>query len=97
MPTGAADLRWAEVEASSKLIVFDEAQVWPEAFPRLRSAIDAESKACGDTTVLRENDLEREASPWVFTLSFGEGADQRSHRAASERTPEASRNGRLSR
>ena len=49
------------------------------------------------TTVLRENDLEREASPWVFTLSLGEGADQRSHRVASERTPEASRYGRLSR
>jgi len=41
------DLRWAEVEASSKLIILDEAQVWPEVFPRLRSAIDRDRKRAG--------------------------------------------------
>ena len=41
------DLRWAEVEASSKLIVLDEAQVWPEVFPRLRAAIDRDRKRAG--------------------------------------------------
>ena len=41
------DLRWAEIEASRRLVVLDEAQSWPEIFPRLRSAIDRDRKRAG--------------------------------------------------
>ncbi len=35
-----ADLRWDSIAASERLVVFDEAQSYPEVFPRIRSAID---------------------------------------------------------
>lgn len=35
------DATWDQVEASKRLVVFDEAQTWPELFARLRGAIDA--------------------------------------------------------
>ena len=41
------DLSWAEIEASRKLVVLDEAQSWPEVFPRLRSAIDRDRQRFG--------------------------------------------------
>ena len=41
------DLRWAEIETSSRLVVLDEAQAWPEVFTRLRSAIDRDRKRSG--------------------------------------------------
>lgn len=34
------DLEWEQIEASRALVVLDEAQAWPEVFPRLRAAID---------------------------------------------------------
>jgi predicted AAA+ superfamily ATPase len=34
------DLDWARLETARGLVVLDEAQAWPEVFPRLRSAID---------------------------------------------------------
>ncbi len=36
------NLRWEDLRRSRDLVVLDEAQAWPEGFPRLRGAIDAE-------------------------------------------------------
>ena len=41
------DLRWPELTQSDQLVVLDEAQAWPEVFPRLRGAIDARRKING--------------------------------------------------
>ena len=41
------DLDWADVAASSELVVIDEAQAAPEVFPRLRGTIDAERRRNG--------------------------------------------------
>jgi len=41
------DLEWHEVLESKELIVLDEAQTWPEVFPRLRGAIDGDRKRMG--------------------------------------------------
>lgn len=35
------DLGWEELICSDELLVLDEAQTWPEIFPRIRGAIDA--------------------------------------------------------
>jgi predicted AAA+ superfamily ATPase len=34
------DLQWEDLEGGKGLVILDEAQSWPEVFPRLRSAID---------------------------------------------------------
>jgi uncharacterized protein len=34
------DLQWSELVADKPLVILDEAQAWPEIFPRLRGAID---------------------------------------------------------
>ena len=39
-----ADLKWDDLTAGNDLVIFDEAQSWPEVFPRLRGAIDRERK-----------------------------------------------------
>ena len=36
------DLEWARRTAGDELILLDEAQTWPDVFPRLRTAIDAD-------------------------------------------------------
>lgn len=36
------DLAWTEVIRGNELVILDEAQAWPQAFPRLRGAIDAD-------------------------------------------------------
>lgn len=41
------DLEWASVVGSRSLVVIDEAQTWPELFPRLRAAIDADRRRNG--------------------------------------------------
>lgn len=41
------DLRWNELMDGGKLVVLDEAQTWPEVFPRLRGAIDSDRKRMG--------------------------------------------------
>lgn len=41
------DLVWDEIQASRELVILDEAQSWPEIFPRLRSAIDRERSRRG--------------------------------------------------
>jgi hypothetical protein len=41
------DLRWNELVAGEDLVVLDEAQAWPEVFPRLRAAIDRRRKRMG--------------------------------------------------
>jgi predicted AAA+ superfamily ATPase len=41
------DLEWEQVCKGSKLIVLDEAQTWPEIFPRLRGEIDRDRKRNG--------------------------------------------------
>ena len=41
------DLEWEDLIKARKLIVIDEAQTWPDLFPRLRAAIDARRKQCG--------------------------------------------------
>lgn len=41
------DVEWDAVCAGKQLVILDEAQAWPEVFPRLRGAIDAERKRNG--------------------------------------------------
>ncbi len=41
------DLEWERVVASREVVVLDEAQSWPEVFPRLRGAIDADRSRNG--------------------------------------------------
>ena len=41
------DLDWQAITAGRELVVIDEAQSWPELFPRLRGAIDAERRRNG--------------------------------------------------
>ena len=41
------DLDWDTVVAGKKLVILDEAQSWPEIFPRLRGAIDRNRKRMG--------------------------------------------------
>ena len=41
------DLQWHEVMASRDLVALDEAQAWPEVFPRLRGTIDADRSRMG--------------------------------------------------
>ena len=41
------DLEWDELEQSDDLVILDEAQSWPELFPRLRGAIDRNRKRMG--------------------------------------------------
>jgi uncharacterized protein len=41
------DLGWEELIERQRLLVLDEAQAWPEIFPRLRAAIDAKRKQNG--------------------------------------------------
>src|SRR3972149_4639640 len=41
------DLEWDRRMAGKALVVLDEAQSWPEGFPRLRGAIDRERERAG--------------------------------------------------
>jgi predicted AAA+ superfamily ATPase len=41
------DLQWDAISSGRKLVVIDEAQTWPEIFPRLRAAIDADRRRNG--------------------------------------------------
>ncbi|MBI4026739.1 MAG: ATP-binding protein [Verrucomicrobia bacterium] len=41
------DLTWDETIRSRQMLVLDEAQAWPELFPRLRAAIDADRSRKG--------------------------------------------------
>lgn len=41
------DLEWNDLSSSEQLIVLDEAQSWPELFPRLRGEIDQNRSLCG--------------------------------------------------
>lgn len=41
------DVEWDRLCAGKRLVILDEAQVWPEIFPRLRGAIDADRKRRG--------------------------------------------------
>jgi predicted AAA+ superfamily ATPase len=41
------DLEWPKIVEGTELVVLDEAQSFPEIFPRLRSAIDSNRKSCG--------------------------------------------------
>lgn len=41
------DLGWDDLLAGKKLVILDEAQSWPEVFPRLRGAIDRDRKRPG--------------------------------------------------
>ena len=41
------DLEWDEAAGGSELVVLDEAQVWPEIFPRLRGTIDSDRRRNG--------------------------------------------------
>jgi predicted AAA+ superfamily ATPase len=42
-----ADLEWDALIAGGRLAILDEAQSWPELFPRLRGAIDRDRKRMG--------------------------------------------------
>ena len=41
------DLEWDEAAGGSALVILDEAQTWPEIFPRLRGAIDEDRRRNG--------------------------------------------------
>lgn len=41
------DLEWSRVAAGPELVILDEAQSWPEVFPRLRGAIDEDRRRNG--------------------------------------------------
>jgi predicted AAA+ superfamily ATPase len=41
------DLQWASLVQERDLVILDEAQAWPEVFPRLRAAIDRKRKTMG--------------------------------------------------
>jgi predicted AAA+ superfamily ATPase len=41
------DLEWGAIAGGRRLAVLDEAQTWPELFPRLRAAIDADRRRNG--------------------------------------------------
>jgi predicted AAA+ superfamily ATPase len=41
------ELEWQRVLSSRDLVILDEAQAWPEVFPRLRGAIDAAQRRTG--------------------------------------------------
>jgi len=41
------DLEWDTTVAGNRLVILDEAQSWPEVFPRLRGAIDRDRKRTG--------------------------------------------------
>ena len=41
------DLEWDRVVGGTRLAVIDEAQTWPEIFPRLRAAIDGDRRRSG--------------------------------------------------
>jgi predicted AAA+ superfamily ATPase len=41
------DLQWKSLVEGQDLVVLDEAQAWPEVFPRLRAAIDERRKVMG--------------------------------------------------
>ena len=41
------DVHWPSLIKTKRLIVFDEAQSWPELFPRLRGVIDMERQRFG--------------------------------------------------
>lgn len=41
------DLQWTSLVEGKELVILDEAQSWPEVFPRLRSAIDQDRRTMG--------------------------------------------------
>jgi uncharacterized protein len=41
------DLKWKALTEDDRLIILDEAQSWPEIFPRLRGTIDSDRKRAG--------------------------------------------------
>src|SRR2546422_831247 len=41
------DVEWRDLVRGRRLVVLDEAQSWPELFPRLRGAIDADRARSG--------------------------------------------------
>ena len=41
------DLEWEHLEQSDEVVILDEAQSWPDVFPRLRGAIDRDRKRTG--------------------------------------------------
>ncbi|MEE8313049.1 MAG: ATP-binding protein [Myxococcota bacterium] len=41
------DVEWEELTEGRRLVILDEAQAWPEVFPRLRAAIDADRGRTG--------------------------------------------------
>lgn len=41
------DLEWESLVAGKSLVILDEAQSWPEVFPRLRGAIDRDRRRAG--------------------------------------------------
>lgn len=46
------DLEWDSVDRSRSMTVLDEAQAWPEVFPRIRGAIDSARKRKGQFLLL---------------------------------------------
>ena len=55
------DLEWERVIRGRELIILDEAQTWPEVFPRLRAAIDSDRRRNGRFLLLGS------VSPFLMT------------------------------
>lgn len=56
----ALDVDWSSLCAGKKLVILDEAQSWPEIFPRLRGAIDDDRKRNGRFVLLGS------VAPWLM-------------------------------
>lgn len=41
------DIAWESICEEKEVVILDEAQAWPEVFPRLRGAIDADRSRTG--------------------------------------------------
>src|SRR5512136_2249225 len=46
------DLQWESLATGRELVILDEAQTWPEVFPRLRGVIDEDRKRNGRFLIL---------------------------------------------
>src|SRR5512139_1921154 len=46
------DLQWESLAAGHELVILDEAQSWPDVFPRLRGTIDHDRKRNGRFLIL---------------------------------------------
>ena len=73
------DIEWEEVSSGRELAILDEAQAWPEIFPRLRGAIDEDRRRNGRFLLLGS------VSPALMTRRVGVARREALHRSPSVR------------